>query len=241
MTSPPEKPPDKPPWTAAAFMLGVQMAIPAMPGMVAFGLAVGATAARKGLTLVDSVLMNIIVFAGAAQFVALEVWPERFSIAAIAALALLVGTVNARILLVTASLHPWLGGSPTWQVYPTLYITTDSSWLITMRYRSEGGSDAGVLLGSSVVLALAWIAASTAGYLGGALAGDTKKFGLDLVMPVFFTAMLVPLWRGAWRAIPWVFAGAVALVVRYLLDGWLFIFAGAIAGCVLGGLINDDD
>jgi predicted branched-subunit amino acid permease len=234
-------PPEKPPWTAAAFMLGARMAIPAMPGMVAFGLAVGATAARKGLTLLDSILMNFIVFAGAAQLVAMEIWPERFTAAAIAALALIVATVNARILLVTASLYPWLGGSPAWQVYPTLYITTDSSWLVAMRYRGEGGSDAGVLLGASVVLAIAWIAATTAGYVGGALAGDPKKFGLDLVMPVFFTAMLVPLWRGARRAIAWVLAGAVALAVQYLFDGWLFIFAGAVAGCVLGGFINDDD
>lgn len=241
MTSPSTPAPDQPPWTLAAFRLGMQMALPAMPGMVAFGLAVGATAARKGLTLLDSILMNIIVFAGAAQFVALEVWPERFTAASIAALALLVLTVNARILLVTASLHPWLGRCPAWQVYPTLYITTDTSWLISMRYRGEGGSDVGILLGSSVVLALGWIVATTAGYLGGALAGDPKKIGLDLVMPVFFTAMLVPLWRGAWRAIPWVFAGAVALAVRYLFDGWLFISAGAVAGCVLGGLINDDD
>ena len=69
-----------PPWTLAGFNLGLRLALPVLPGMMAFGLAVGATAARKGLGFADNLLMNLLVYAGMSQLVALEAWPERFTL-----------------------------------------------------------------------------------------------------------------------------------------------------------------
>jgi predicted branched-subunit amino acid permease len=60
-------------------------------------------------------------------------------------------------------------------------------------------------------------------------------------MPVFFAAMLIPLWGGARRGLTWAVAGAVALLVQHLVAGWWFIVAGAVAGSVLGGFIDDRD
>ena len=144
-------------------------------------------------------------------------------------------------MLMSASLQPWLGGLPRWQIYPALHFLTDPGWLIATRYRTEGGTDAGVFFGSSVMLAVAWMGASAAGYLAGALVADPRRFGVDLVMPIFFAAMLIPLWRGARRAGAWVIAGAVAVLVQHLIGGWWFVVAGAIAGCVAGGFLDDAD
>jgi predicted branched-subunit amino acid permease len=228
-----------PPWTLAGFELGARLALPVMPAMIAFGLAVGATAARKGLSFVDNLVMNAFVYAGMSQLIAMEAWPEQFTFGALGALAVLCLTVNARMLLMGAALHPWLGASPAWRVYPTLHVLTDPSWLIAMRYRAGGGTDVGVFLGSSVVLAVAWVAATALGYVGGALISDPRRYGIDLVMPIFFAAMLVPLWRGSRRAIPWAVAGVVAVAVHQLAGGWWFIVAGALAGSVVGGFIDD--
>jgi 4-azaleucine resistance transporter AzlC len=223
----------------AGFNLGLRFALPVLPGMFAFGLAVGATAARKGFSFIESLLMNFFIYAGMAQLVAMEVWPERLTTAAVGALVLLCATINARMLLITASLHPWLGSQPPWQVYPALHIAVDPGWLIAMRYRSEGGSDIGVFYGASVMLAITWMCATSAGYFAGVLISDPRRYGIDLVMPVFFAAMLVPLWRGPRRAVAWLVAGAVALAVQQLLGGWWFIVAGAAAGSVTGGLLDD--
>src|SRR3954468_23791640 len=89
------------------FDLGARLAVPVLPGMFAFGLAVGATAARKGFSFLDNLLMNFFVYAGMSQLVAMEVWPESLTTAALGALALLCVTLNARMLLITASLQPW--------------------------------------------------------------------------------------------------------------------------------------
>ena len=154
-----------PPWTLAGFNLGLRLALPVLPGMMAFGLAVGATAARKGLGFVDNLLMNLFVYAGMSQLVAMEAWPERFTLGALAGLAVLMVTINARMLLMSAALYPWLHASSPWQIYPALHVLTDPSWLIAMRYRADGGSDAGVFLGSSVLLAVVWMAAVCAGHV----------------------------------------------------------------------------
>ncbi len=228
-------------WSLKGFNLGMRLALPVAPAMVAFGLAVGATAARKGLTLIDSVLMNLLVYGGASQLVAMEIWPQHFTLAAITSLAIVCAVINARFILITASLHPWLGPLPAWQVYPALQIVVEPNWLIAMRYRGEGGSDAGVFLGSCVLLWIAWMGASTAGYLLGAQISDPRRYGIDLVMPLFFSIMLVPLWRGKRRALAWAAAGAVALAVQQLLGGYWFIVAGALAGSVLGGFLDDAD
>jgi 4-azaleucine resistance transporter AzlC len=223
----------------AGFHLGARLALPVLPGMIAFGLAVGATAARKGLSFLDNVLMNLFVYAGMSQIVAMEAWPERFGAVALASLALLCATVNARMLLMSASLQPWLRGLPAWQIYPGLHILTDPGWLISMSYRAKGGSDAGVFFGASTVLVLVWMSAIMAGYLAGALIADPRRYGIDLVMPIFFAAMLVPLWRGARRSIAWLVAGVVALMVQQLIGGWWFIVIGAIAGSIAGGFLDD--
>ena len=127
----------KAPWTLAGFNLGMRLALPVLPAMIAFGLAVGATAARKGFSFVDSLVMNVFVYAGMSQLVAMEAWPERVTVGALAALAVLMITVNARMLLMSAALYPWLGASSPWRIYPTLHVLADPSWIIAMRYRAE--------------------------------------------------------------------------------------------------------
>jgi predicted branched-subunit amino acid permease len=241
MTTPPDPHPTPPHWTRAGFNLGLRLALPVVPAMIAFGLAVGATAERKGLSFIDNALMNLTVYAGMSQLVAMEIWPERFTLAAIAGLAVITATINARMLLITASLYPWLGPLPAWKIYPALHFVVDPGWLIAMRYRAQGGSDTGVFFGSAALLAAAWMSAAMAGHLLGALISDPRSFGIDLVMPVFFVAMLIPLWRGPRRGFAWLIAGAVALAVQWLVGGWWFIVAGSLAGSIAGGFLDDAD
>jgi predicted branched-subunit amino acid permease len=160
---------------------------------------------------------------------------------ALVALMVLMITINARMLLMSAALYPWLRNASPWIIYPTLHVLTDPSWLISTNYRANGGSDAGVLLGSSVLLAVAWVSATCIGHIGGMLIADPRRYGIDLVMPIFFAAMLIPLWRGGRAAFAWIVAGSVAIAVHQLAGGWWFIVAGAIAGSVVGGYLDDRD
>jgi predicted branched-subunit amino acid permease len=229
----------KPYWSLSGLWQGVRFVLPVLPGAAVFGAAFGAVAAAKGLSFTEAVLMSAIVFAGASQLVAMEIWSSQFTPGTIATLALVTAVVNMRMLLMSASLRPWLGPLPAWQVYPMLTITTDMSWINAIRYRRQGGADASVLLGSSLSVWLVWVPVSAFGFLAGAMIADPRRFGLDLIIPIYFVAMLVPIWPGPRRAIPWVVAGAVALLVERLVPGWWFIICGALAGAVSGGFVDD--
>jgi predicted branched-subunit amino acid permease len=229
----------KPYWSAAGWWIGLRLSLPMVAGLVLFGLAVGAAGTRAGLSLVDNLLMNVFVLAGMSQMVALEIWPQTFTWSAVATLALITAVINSRMFLASASMHVWLAPVPAWQSYPILYYLTDTSWLLSMRYRAEGGRDLAVCASATLLIAVLWVLTTTIGYFLGALVGNPRTYGLDLVMPVFFVVMLVPLWKGPRRAIGWGVAGIVALLSERLLPGWWFIIVGSVVGAIAGGLIDE--
>jgi len=226
-------------WSWTGLAEGARLAMPVMPGIVIFGLAFGALAAQKGLSLLEATLMSTLVYAGASQFVALEMWPDIATLGGIAAIALVTATINMRFVLMTASLRPWFGNLPAWQSYPALFTVTDPGWLIAMHYHARGGRDAAIVVGGGLAFWLLWVASTVPGYLLGALVSDQKMFGFDVILPAFFVVMLVPLWRGARGAIPWVIAGGVALLVAAVIPGWWFIIAGSAAGGIAGGFVDE--
>ena len=210
-----------------------------VPGTVVFAAAYGTLAAQKGLTLTEATLMSALVFGGASQLVAMEVWNSPITLASVVSLAVVTAIVNARFILMGATLRPWFAPLPPWQTYPALLSTVDATWLIATRYRAEGGSDASVFVGAGLALWVVWVGSAIPGYLLGAFIADPKRFGFDLMLPIFFAAMFVPLWRGARRAIGWAIAGAVALLVSYLVPGWWFIVVGALTGSIAGAFIDE--
>lgn len=226
-------------WSATGIALGARQAGVAMPVMALFGLAFGAYSAQRGLTVAEATWMSALNFAGAAQFVAADIWTHPMTVAGIVTLALVTATVNMRFFLMSASLRPWLGGLPASQTYPALALLTEPGWLLALRYRSEGGADAATLLGSGLALWLLWIAGTAAGFLLSALVSDPARYGLDLVMPVFFSVILVPLWSGARKAVPWAIAGAAAVAAAHYLPGSWYIMAGAVAGAIAGGMQHE--
>jgi predicted branched-subunit amino acid permease len=239
MTSHPPDRAEAPHWTLPGLAEGAWRSAALLPGTAIFGLAFGTVAAQKGLSLTDTILMNALVFAGAAQLVAIEVWTNPLSLGTIASLALLTAIVNARFVLMGAALRPWLGALPAWQIYPPLLLTTDATWIVGMRYRAEGKGDASIYLGAGLAIWSVWIATVVPGYLLGAFISDPKRFGIDLILPIFFAAMLVQIWRGPRRAIGWAVAGGVALIAAQLVAGWWFIVIGAVTGSIVGGFVGD--
>lgn len=226
-------------FTLQGCIRGARLTLPLMPGLIVFASAFGAAAVQKGLTLGEALAMSIFVFAGASQMVALEVWREAWSSTTLLELVAVTGIINARMILMGASLQPWLAGDPPARNAVNLFLLTDANWLIGTRYRAEGGRDLGVLFGSGVALWIAWVLATAPGYLAGVLVAEPRRYGLDLVMPIFFAAMLTPLWRGVRAALPWAVAGAVALAVHAVVPGYSFIIAGALAGALTGALTDD--
>ena len=236
MSAPPR--PSLPHFSSAGLAFGARAALPLFPGFIVFAMAFGTASAQKGLTLGEALGLSAFVYAGAAQMVGLEIWQQVWSPGTLLTIVTVTAVVNARMILLGATLQPWLRNEPLARTALNLFLLTDAGWIIGTRYHNEGGRDVGVLLGTGIVLWLVWFAATLSGYFAGALVPEPKRFGLDFVMPVYFGAMLVPLWKGARPALPWLVAGLVALVVHALVPGYAFIIAGALAGVAAGMVIE---
>lgn len=221
------------PFSMEGFWLGFRKAVLTTPGIVVFGMGFGAAAAVKGLTFLDAFLFQGLVLAGASQYVALELWTNPLSWTTAFAMAAVVFTVNLRMMLLGAALRPWLGGLPAHHAYPALAVMTDPGWILAIRYHREGGQDWGVYLGACVFLYLLWIVSVVPGYYLAAALENPARYGLDLIMPIYFITMLVPVWRGRVDAMPWLIAIIVALVMKALLPGYWFILLGGLSAAIM--------
>jgi predicted branched-subunit amino acid permease len=228
--------PMEPTFSASGLLIGLRMMMPLVPGIIFFAAAFGAAAAAKGLTLGEAVLMSAVVFAGVSQLVGLEIWQPAWTWSALIGLMVVTATINGRMILQGASLYPWLKQHPAWFNALHLTVLTDANWILGERYRAAGGRDIGMLVGAGVTSWIVWVVMTIPGFLVGSLIPDPKAFGLDMVMPIVFVAMAVPLWRGKTTAIPWLVAGIVSYATSKFVPGYAYIVTGALAGVVTGAL-----
>ena len=229
--------PAPPPFTMDGFWLGFRRAFVTTPGIVVFGMGFGAAAAVQGLTFLDAFFFQSLVLAGASPYVALGLWRDPLPWTTAFAMGAVVFTVNLGMMLLGAALRPWMGSLPAYKVYPALGLMTDPAWIIAIRYHREGGRDWGVYVGACVFLYLIWMMSVLPGYFVSAALADPARFGLDLVMPIFFITMLVPLWRGRLDAAPWLVAVLVALAVKALVPGYWFVLAGGLAAALTAAML----
>lgn len=227
-------------WSMAGILAGARVMIPALPGAVVFAAAFGALAAQKGLTPLEGVLMSAFVFAGVSQFVAMEIWSPQMTASVIFAIAVSTLVVNLRMVLMSASLQPWIAGSPAWQLYPSLMLLTDGNWVASARYRREGGADVGYLFGSGLMIWLFWVPATLIGQMFGSVLSDPKRFGIDLIVPLYFVALLAPMLDLSRRSLAWMSAGVTATALFYLVPGHWFVIIGALTGAIVAGFFGDD-
>ncbi len=233
--------PERATLTMAGVAEGARLTLPLFPGVIVFAAAFGAAAAQKGLGVFEAVAMSGFVFAGAAQLVALEMWTADWTPWAILTVTAVTAAVNLRFFLMGAALRPWFAELPSaGKRYGMLATLTDANWLIAMQYRAAGGSDVGIFFGGGLALWAIWTLATAPGWFLGALIDDPKRFGLDLILPIFFAMMIVPLWRGGRDKLAWVVTAVVALGVHLLAGGYWFIVAGALAGSVAAAFSEDD-
>jgi 4-azaleucine resistance transporter AzlC len=202
-----------------------------VPAAVPFGLVYGVAAAEKGMTALEVTLSCMLIFAGASQLVAMELWREPLPVVA---MVISVLVINLRHLLMGATVAPWFRGARPLPTYLSLYLMTDESWGTAVADRRRGHVDAAFMMGAGGTLWLFWLAASVGGHaLGDLMRGfDPALFGW--LITGFFVVLLAGFWRGPGDLLPWIVAAGVALLTRQFLPGTWYVLTGALAGSLLG-------
>ncbi|WP_210093352.1 AzlC family ABC transporter permease [Ruegeria sp. HKCCSP346] len=194
---------------------------------VPFGLLFGVFATEAGLTLVQTMAFTSTVFAGAAQFAALQLLQDNTPTVIIIVSAL---AVNLRMAMYSASLTPYLGSAPMWQRAFAAYLTVDQSYACSI-VRFEKEPDLSVpqrmayFVGSVTPITPLWILGT---YLGAVLGAQIpESWALDFALPITFLAMIGPMMR----TFAHVVAALVAIAVSLLTVVIPFNLGLLIAGC----------
>jgi 4-azaleucine resistance transporter AzlC len=204
--------------------------LPLWLGAAPFGLIYAVTALSAGLTPAQTLAMSLLVFSGAAQFTAAGLFAS-----AVAPLTIVVTTliINARHLLLAASLAPHVRRAPAWQRALLAFHLTDESYAVGMRAFLGGAGSTAYQFGANLSMYVIWPASTAAGLLLGALIPDPAAYGLDMVFPLTFIGLLVPLLRDRVSTGVAIVAGVLTIGGALLLPGrWYILIAGVVASGV---------
>ncbi|MBP2198846.1 AzlC family ABC transporter permease [Pantoea cypripedii] len=210
---------------------GFRQLLPISVFVMVFGAAFGLAATQEGLSNQTAATMSTLVFAGYAQFAVLELWGSHVPLITLAAT---VFAINARHLLMGATLYPWLRVLPSAKKYGVMLVVSDANWAMSIQAFSRGQPGFGLLFGGGLALWAFWILGTLLGLYFGNAVGDVKRLGLDMVMGCFLLAMVFEGEKNLRMLFIWIVAAISSLMAYRYLPENSHVIVGALAGGVAG-------
>ncbi|HZO28025.1 MAG TPA: AzlC family ABC transporter permease [Chloroflexota bacterium] len=211
----------------ADFWRGYLALLPLWSGAIPAGVAYGVAARSAGLGVVETQVMSLVVFSAAGQIGAVSL------IAGGASPLLLIGTVmalNAQLVLLGLAIGRQLQLS--WmERLATAWLLTDGAYGVSL---GVGPLRLAVLLGTGASMYTGWNLGTALGAGIGAVLPSPGAFGIDLVAPLSFLAVLVPLVRSRPALLVAVVAGAMALLLARVAPGGVAVLGAGLVGCAVG-------
>jgi predicted branched-subunit amino acid permease len=220
---------------SAAFRDGFVGMLPACIGLVPFGLVCGVGAAAAGADLLAALGMSTIIFSGAAQILAAQLYAADAPFAVIVLTCFVLGL---RFLMYSAAMAPHVKPlSAGWQRLLAFLLTDQAFAAAIRRFNAthDPRDGASYFLGTGVALWATWQATNVAGFLAGNLI--PAAWSLDFAVPLCFIALTAPLMRSAPNIVAALVAGVAVLALAGLPMRLNLIVAG-VAGIVAGTLAD---
>ena len=219
------------------FRRGIQDFAPIAPGIAAWGLMTGVAMIKSGMSLAESLLMGVIVFAGSSQLAAVPL------IAASAPMWVILATafcVNLRFVVFSAHLRPYLMHQNLWRRLASGYFTADLTYVMFTKRYPDPTTDPTTLRAQEAYLAgnctINWISWVGSSVLGVTLANSIPlSWGLGFAGILALLGILGSLVTTRLRAVSAGVAGAAA-VAAFALPlklNILVAIAAAVAVCLM--------
>lgn len=220
------------------FISGVRDESPILLGVIPFGLIYGVLALAAGLPAGIAQAMSAVVFAGSAQFLAVQLIGSGTPAAVIILTAFVV---NLRHALYSASIAPHLRRvSPLWKGL-LAYLLTDEAYAVTITHINKLATSPEIpeqkdhrrfyLLGAGLALWGSWQASTAVGILLGAQV--PSSWSLDFTLALTFIALLLPNVKDRASAVAAISAG-ITSVLGFWLPYKLGLLLAALVGIGVG-------
>ncbi|MFC0693068.1 AzlC family ABC transporter permease [Paraburkholderia humisilvae] len=206
-------------------------------GAAPFGVIFGTLVTSGPLHPLQGQLMSLIVFAGAAQFIALGLIAGHASFAVIWTTTFIV---NLRHMLYSATLAPYVAHLPARWRWTLGGLLTDEVFAVAWahyRLHPPGAVGPYYFLGSGLSMYLNWQLWTLAGLLFGAAFPGLQSLGLDFAMVATFIAIVVP----QLVALRYLAAAVTAGALAFFWQAWpykLGLLAAVFAGVAVGVLLS---
>ncbi|MDD9313275.1 AzlC family ABC transporter permease [Bacillus firmus] len=211
---------------------GVQSGISIAIGYAPIALTFGLLAKTTGLTIGETVLMSLLVFAGAAQYISLSLLTLGTGIFEI---VLTTFIVNIRHFLMSTSLNEkWDDEQAANKVILSFGITDETFSVAAVR---EEKVTSGYMLGLISVSYASWIICSGLGHLIGASLPQTLQESMSVALYAMFVGLLVPSMKKSAKV---VFLAALAAcfnmiftLTNTLSTGWAIVLATLLSAVIV--------
>lgn len=216
-----------------AFAAGMAQMWPQAPGIAAWGLMTGVAMVKSGMSVFESILMTLLVFAGSSQLAAIPLLVAGAPAWVILATGF---CVNLRFVVFSLHMRPYMMHLPLWERLMHGYLTADLTYVLFTRQYPKPGQTSDERLAQTAYLAGncavnwgSWISASLVGVVAANFI--PTQWGLGFAGILCLIGILCSLASTRLRMVAVAVAGAAA-VAAYALPLKLNIVA-AIAIAVL--------
>ncbi|WP_243186665.1 AzlC family ABC transporter permease [Clostridium intestinale] len=171
----------------SSFKDGVITSIPVVVGYFPVAMAFGLLSKSTDISLLDSFLFSVFVYAGASQFMALDLIKASIGTGSIILSTFLL---NLRHGMMSASLALRLKNVKRKWFYFIAFGVTDETFSISSL--KEGDLNVPFLLGMQGMSYGSWICGTVAGYLVGTILPESLQSSLGIGLYAMFMAILMP-------------------------------------------------
>jgi predicted branched-subunit amino acid permease len=203
---------------------------PLWVGAIPVGIAYGLAARNAGLSAVEAVLMSLTVFSAAAQLSAVSLIDDGAPVVVLVATAV---ALNLQLLLIGLAVGRQARVSAVLRAV-SAYFLTDGAYGVVI---AGGRLTISGLLGAGVSMFLAWNIGTAIGVMAGDAIPDPRRLGVDLIAPMMFLVVLVPLLRGRAALVVALVAGVVALLLMRVVPVGAAVLGAGLVGSVTGACL----
>ncbi|GLQ18039.1 AzlC family ABC transporter permease [Maritalea porphyrae] len=219
----------------AEWLQGLTDALPILVAVIPFGALFGAVAVKSGLDIPTAVFASASIYAGASQFVMLDLLGQQVPVWSI---ILAVFAVNFRHVLYSASISQHLDRFTPLQKALSFFFLVDPQFATGEARAEQGKLTPAYYFGYAAPLYSVWILVSWMGALFGGLIEDPAVYGIDFILPLYFMGLVMGFRQ---RRFFWPILGVsatVSMIAYFTLGNPWHIAAGGIAGMLLGAAMS---
>lgn len=217
---------------------GVRDVVPIMLAVTPYAVVFGAFALDRGLTPFETLLASISIYGAASQYAMVDLMGHDVPVWSI---LLSVFAVNARHVLYSASLQPVLGQFSWPQKLAAFFLLVDPQYASSHQRAHSTGLRPAYYFAYGLTLYLSWVGANILGILFGGLIGEPSRFGLDLLLPMFFMCLVFGFRHKPRFAVILGASVGAALAAYYLIGSPWHITLGGLSGILTAAFLSQPD